>query len=103
MLDLALQRCLKRGGITLATVSCPPQFEEAKVDPGLRGSVRAVTHIGSGVLLKPIPGRPGYLEYILVSTLELGGWLPPGVINATMTTSLAQSTEQMQDYLKQKN
>ena len=100
MLDLALQRCLKRGGIILANVSCPPEFEEAKIDPGLHGSVRAITHIGSGVSIKSIPGRPGYLEYIMISTIELNGWLPPGVVNATMTTSLAQSTEQMQDFFK---
>jgi len=102
MLDIALQRCLKRGGITLVNVSIPSEYEETKLDPRAEGTVRATTHIGSGALIEPIKGRPGCLRYVLVSTIELGGWLPPGVINATMTTSLAQSTAQMQDFLIEK-
>lgn len=104
MLDLALQKCDPKGGIHIANVSCPTDFEESKLNPGIDGAVKAVTHIGSGASLKPIPGKPQTLEYVLVSTIELGGWLPPRVINATMSSSLASSTEQMIDFLdKSKN
>lgn len=100
MLDLALQRCQPKGGIHIINVTCPSHFEEAKKDPGLADSVRATTHIGSGAAIEPIPGRPGYIKYTLVSTLDLGGWLMQSVINGTMSSALAQSTEQMQDFFK---
>ena len=101
MLDLALQRTVPDGGIDITNVSVPPDFPEAKAgpDPSTDPRVRATTHIGSGCSIRPIPGRPGFLKYTLVTTLDLQGWLSASVINAAMTQSLALSTRQMQDYL----
>ena len=76
-------------------------FPEAALGPapGAGGRIRAITHIGSGCSLRPIAGRPGFLDYVLCSTIDLNGALWATVVNAAMTTSLVQSTKQMQDYL----
>lgn len=105
MLDLALQRTVPDGGINIANCSCPDDFPEFKQGPapGSDGRVRAWTHVGSGCSIKPIPGKPGFVQYVLVSTLDLKGWLSAGVINAAMTQSLALSTKQMQDFLAKKS
>lgn len=100
MLDLALQKCHSRGGIIIANTNCPSNFPEFSMKPEVSGSTVGTTHIGSGCSIRPIPGRPGYLEYILVSTIDLGGWLPQSVITAAMSTSLMQGTEQMLNYLE---
>jgi len=102
LLDFGLQKTNTTGGIHIANCSIPPHFPEFKLgpEPGSDGMVRAISHVGSGCSLMPIPGRPGFLNYVLVSTIDLNGWLMPSVVNTAMSTSLLQGTVQMQEYLK---
>jgi hypothetical protein len=67
LLDLALQRTHPKGGIHIANGSCPESFPEYKLGaaPGSDGMIRAITHLGSGCSLMPIPGRPGFLACVL--------------------------------------
>jgi len=102
LLDFGLQRTNPKGGIHIANCSVPDTFPEYSLGPkpGSDGMIRAISHVGSGCSLQPIPGRPGALHYVLVSTIDLNGWLMPSVVNAAMSTSLMQGTVQMQEYLK---
>jgi len=100
LLDFGMQRSHPKGGIYIANTSIPPSLPEYKLgpEPGSDGMVRAITHAGSGCALMPIPGRPGYLSYVLVSTIDLNGWLPPSVVNTAMSTSLMSGTIQMREF-----
>jgi hypothetical protein len=101
MLDFGLQKTVKTGGINIINASIPPDFPEYHLGPppGEGGKIRAISHPGSGCSLLPIPGRRGVLQYVLISTIDLKGSLNPYIVNSAMTSSLAQGTRQMQDYL----
>jgi hypothetical protein len=108
LLDFGMQRSHAKGGIHIANVSVPSAkfpaeyaLAKSKQDQA-KDAIRAISHIGSGVSLMPIPGRPGFLQYCLVSTIDLNGWLPTSVINAAMSSSLLLGTQQMQDNLRAK-
>jgi len=102
MLDFALQRTQPGGGIHIVNTTIPDSFPEFGIgpEPGSDGRVRAKTHAGSGCAIEPVPGRSGVLLFTMVSTLDLNGWLSPGVVDAAMSASLAQSTRQMQDHVR---
>jgi hypothetical protein len=101
MLDFGLQKTVPTGGIDIVNTSIPPDFPEYELGPkpGAEGRIRAISHAGSGCSILPIPGRHGVLKYVLVSTIDLKGSLNAYLVNSAMTSSLAQSTRQMQDYL----
>jgi hypothetical protein len=63
---------------------------------------RAFSHLGSGMSVKPVGGVPHRYKYTLITALDLGGWLPTGVINSATTGALLDGTKAMLTHMASK-
>mmetsp|Transcript_12602 Transcript_12602/g.14454 ORF Transcript_12602/g.14454 Transcript_12602/m.14454 type:complete len:318 (-) Transcript_12602:161-1114(-) len=104
MIDAGLLRYTEEGGLYFSGASLGPEFNKhlpflpkPKSDP-----VRAVTHTGGGMALLPLEQveNPKRFKYILVTNVDLKGWLMTSVINSATTGALKESTRAMMKQLK---
>ena len=67
----------------------PPAIPETHFPYTCRRYVRGVTCPGSGMLLSPVPGRPGVTRVVNVVHADPAGWLPPALVNRAMGFAFA--------------
>lgn len=84
-------------------INCsPPKGMTFKEAPTKVTGERGFTHQGSGMRIRPIPGTNKY-KYMLISAIDLGGWLLPSIVNSATTGALMDSTKAMITHLEKLN
>ena len=84
----------KPGSFDYINCSMPKEMKFKEAPSKVTGE-RAFTHRGSGMRVELIPGTTNKYKYILVNAMDLGGWLPVGVINSATTGALMEGTRAM--------
>uniref|UniRef100_A0A7S3LHA1 START domain-containing protein n=1 Tax=Aplanochytrium stocchinoi TaxID=215587 RepID=A0A7S3LHA1_9STRA len=99
MVDAGLLRYRDDGGLLFSAISVGPEFNKhlpclpkPKSNP-----IRAFTFSGGGAALIPLEQseNPTKFKYILVSNVDLKGWLMTSVINSATSGALKDSTRAM--------